>query len=267
VCLIVSPVSRPQAIQIGDYDEDDHRGGCVSVERGPRAAGDGRSPPGEEPLGVTRTQRYGLLMLLVLTDFVVLGVSTPQRWEQVVLSILLGATVILSLWVAEARPKVIRPVAAVVIALVLFSIIEASQGNVDSAATRVASALLVILAPPAVVIGVARGLRRHKEVTLQTVFGVLCVFVLLGMFFAAVYGSMEGISHEPFFAEGEAATAPRTMYFSFTTLTTVGYGDLTARSNLGHTLAVSEALLGQIYLVTVVALIVSNLRGRRVFSS
>jgi hypothetical protein len=52
------------------------------------------------------------------------------------------------------------------------------------------------------------------------------------------------------------------VYFSFTTLTTAGFGDLTARTDLGHTLTVFEALIGQIYLVTVVSLIVSNL-GRR----
>ncbi len=50
------------------------------------------------------------------------------------------------------------------------------------------------------------------------------------------------------------------LYFSLATLTTTGYGDLTAAGELGRTLAVLEALLGQIYLVTVVALLVSNLR-------
>ena len=58
------------------------------------------------------------------------------------------------------------------------------------------------------------------------------------------------------------------LYFSFTTLTTVGFGDLAPRSDLGRTLAVFEALIGQIYMVTVVSLIVGHLgapgtRGRR----
>ena len=47
-------------------------------------------------------------------------------------------------------------------------------------------------------------------------------------------------------------------------MTTVGYGDFTARTNLGHTLSVTEALIGQIYLVTVVATIVTRLAPRRV---
>jgi hypothetical protein len=52
------------------------------------------------------------------------------------------------------------------------------------------------------------------------------------------------------------------LYFSFTTLTTVGFGDLTAGSDAGRMLAVMEALLGQLYLVTVVAFIVATRRPR-----
>jgi len=67
-----------------------------------------------------------------------------------------------------------------------------------------------------------------------------------------------------FFAQQDSTTVAHCLYFSFTTLTTVGYGDLTAASNLGHTLSVTEALSGQIYLVTVVSVIVGNLgRVRR----
>src|SRR2546423_1766087 len=87
--------------------------------------------------------------------------------------------------------------------------------------------------------------------------------VLLGMFFAFVYGAIDHLGGHPFFAQGDPATASRCLYFSFTTIATVGYGDLTARTNLGHTLAVSEALVGQIYLVTIVSLIVANLGRRR----
>jgi len=84
--------------------------------------------------------------------------------------------------------------------------------------------------------------------------------VLVGMTFGFVYGAIDNLGGDPFFASGEPATVSHCLYFSLTTLATVGYGDFVARSDLGHTLAVSEALIGQIYLVTVVSLIVSNLR-------
>ena len=63
--------------------------------------------------------------------------------------------------------------------------------------------------------------------------------------------------------KGTDGTLATRLYFSYATLCTVGYGDYTAASDLGHTLAVSEALLGQLYLVTVVALLVSRVRPRR----
>ena len=98
------------------------------------------------------------------------------------------------------------------------------------------------------------------------VAGVLCFYLLVGLFFAYLYTAIQNLGGAPFFANGDAATSSRTVYFSFTTITTVGYGDFTARTNLGHTLAVTEALLGQIYLVTVVAAIVGHLvtRGAKV---
>jgi hypothetical protein len=92
--------------------------------------------------------------------------------------------------------------------------------------------------------------------------GVLALYLLLGMLFALSYGAIDRLGGDPVFAGGEDATASRCLYFSFTTLTTVGYGDIVTRSDLGHTLAVFEALLGQIYLVTVVSVLVSNLRRR-----
>ena len=144
------------------------------------------------------------------------------------------------------------------------SVVQALNGEIDSAATRAANALLVALAPPAIVLGVVRDLRARETVTVQAVLGVLCVYLLIGMFFAFVYGTLGRVGAAPFFAGGQQSSVASCLYFSFTTLSTVGYGDLTARSNLGHTLSVSEALLGQIYLVTVVSLLVANLgRSRR----
>jgi Ion channel len=210
-----------------------------------------------------RRERYGVLLGAIIVAFSIQGIAEPGRWEQIVTSALLGVTLLLAFFAADMRPKFLRPAAVVVAAMVLLSVVEAINGNIDSGATRITNAFLVLLAPPAIILGVVRSLRARQAVTLEAVFGVLCVYLLLGMFYAFVYGSIDHLGGAPFFAGGEQATVAKCLYFSFTTLTTVGYGDLTARTNLGHTLSVSEALLGQIYLVTVVSLIVANLgRGR-----
>ncbi|HUA45244.1 MAG TPA: potassium channel family protein [Solirubrobacteraceae bacterium] len=208
-------------------------------------------------------QRYGLLLLSILSAFLVQGIASPGPWEQVFVTLLLAMTLLLALWAAESKPSVMRPALAIAALVLIASIVEAAAGDVEGAAARLANLLLVVLAPPAIVVGVVRSLRARAGVTLEAVFGVLCLYILVGMAFALVYGTMANLNHGKFFAGGQLATGARCLYFSFTTLTTVGYGDYTATTNLGHTLSVSEALIGQIYLVTIVSLIVSNLRPRR----
>jgi hypothetical protein len=212
--------------------------------------------------GEGQRERYGLLLGAIVSAFLVQGISTPGAVEQVVVSALLGATLLLALWAADVRPRVMRVATLMASAVVVASVAESLTGNVDGAPSRLANLLLVTLAPPAVVIGLIRSLRARREVTVATVFGVLCLYMLIGMFFSFVYGAIGQFSGESFFTNGAPDTVAHCLYFSFTTLTTVGYGDFTAATNLGHTLSVTEALLGQIYLVTVVAVIVSNL-GRR----
>ena len=216
-----------------------------------------------EEADVRRRERYGLLLAAIVLAFAVQGIASTGQVEQIIVSGLLGATLLLSLWCAEAKPIVMRVAAVAVVAVVVASIIETVVGTPGGGATRAANALLVSLAPPAIVVGVARTLRARQGVTLEAVFGVLCVYLLIGMLFASVYGSIDRLGGSPFFAGGQSANVAECLYYSFTTLTTVGYGDLTARTNLGHTLSVSEALIGQIYLVTIVSLIVANLGRSR----
>ncbi len=210
-----------------------------------------------------RAERSGVLLGAIIAAFLIQGVAATAGWEEVLVSALLGATLLLALWTAEARKHIMRVAGLVAGALVLISAAEVLTGHVDGGATHLANALLVGLAPTAVVIGVLRSLQRKQAVTVQAVLGVLSVYILLGMFFAFIYGAVNHLGGAPFFAADQQPTSPHFLYFSFSTLTTVGYGDFTARSNLGHTLAVSEALMGQIYLVTVVSLIVGNLGRSR----
>jgi hypothetical protein len=208
-----------------------------------------------------RRERYGLLLGAIVAAFWLQGIATPGPWEQVLVSVLLATTLILAMWAADSKPAVTWVALGIAASVVIASIAEAAAGNIEGAAPRIANLLLVVLAPPAVVVGVARSVRARGGVTIEAVFGVLCLYILVGFAFALVYGAIGNLSGH-FFASGVKATGARCLYFSFATLTTVGYGDLTAASNLGHTMSASEALIGQIYLVTIVSLIVSNLRPR-----
>ena len=87
------------------------------------------------------------------------------------------------------------------------------------------------------------------------------------MMFAFLYAAINGISSGPFFVQTSHATVPDFLYFSYITQTTVGYGDFTAAGDLGRALAVLEALTGQLYLVTIIAVLVSRLSGRNLVSA
>jgi D-alanyl-lipoteichoic acid acyltransferase DltB (MBOAT superfamily) len=205
-----------------------------------------------------RRDRFGALLAATVAAFAIEGIATPQVWDQVVVTALLSGTLLLALWAADAKPIVLQVFTVVALAVLAISIVEAAAGRVDNAATRLANLLLVLLAPPAVVIGVVRSMRARNKVTVEAVFGVLCLYILLGLFFAQLFGAIDGITGT-FFANNLHATPSDCVYFSFTTLATIGYGDITTAGNLGHTLAVTEGLVGQIYLVTIVSLLVGNL--------
>lgn len=206
-----------------------------------------------------RRKRFGLLLLSITTVFALEGISSPGRFQQVVVSILLTVTLGLSLWVAEARRRVVVPTLVTSGLFSVAGIVAALAGHPEGRAVAVLNLLLAVLAPPAIIVGTARTLRARKQVTVEAVFGVLCLYLLLGMLFGFLYSLIGKLNGGAFFAEHQSLTTAHTLYFSFTTLTTVGYGDFTAASNLGHTLSNAEALIGQIYLVTIVSLIVGNL--------
>jgi hypothetical protein len=209
-------------------------------------------------------QRYGMLLLALGATFFFEGVAEPGNLQRAVATVLVGSTLMLALYAAKVPKRRLRVAAAAILTIVVGVLIAtvAGKGTTAAGVAAIATGLLVALAPPAVVIGIVRDLRATGTVTLTAVAGVLCLYLLVGLFFAFAYVAVQNLGGAPFFANGDAATSARSLYFSFVTMTTVGYGDFTARTNLGHTLAVTEALLGQIYLVTVVAAIVSRLVPR-----
>ncbi len=208
-------------------------------------------------------RRYARLLAVIVAAFLIEGIASPGRWELAILGLLLGSTLMLALHASKVRSQIFRAAAGLVVVVVIFSLLQALLGEPDQRLVKLANALVVVFGPPVIMLGVIRRMRETQSVPLDAVIGVLCVYLLLGMFFASVYGALDHLGGKGFFAQGSPATIANCTYYSFTTLATIGYGDLTAATNLGHTLSVSEGLMGQVYLVTVVSLIVGNLGRRR----
>jgi hypothetical protein len=113
------------------------------------------------------------------------------------------------------------------------------------------------------VILILRDVLTGTAVTLQSIFGALSAYLIAGLMFAASYAAMSKFSGGSFFAGGQPGTTATFQYFSFTTLTTVGYGDFTAAAAGGRAVAVMEAILGQVYLAVLVGWLVSAFRAPR----
>jgi hypothetical protein len=227
-----------------------------SVAR-PAASGD---PVRGIPARAVR-QRYGLLFIATIASLGVQGALPTGGVQQVIVTALAATTLLLAFRAADVRPRFVALAVGLAVTALTVSVLRAAGGGVGDGAARLMNAALVAMGPPAIAVGIVRDLRASGRVRIQTVMGVLGFYTLVGMLFAFIYGAIDELGGDPFFAGGQAATVSHCLYFSFTTLMTVGYGDFVARTDAGHTIAVFEALLGQIYLVTVVSLIVSNLRA------
>lgn len=115
--------------------------------------------------------------------------------------------------------------------------------------------VLLLISPLVIVYRLA----RRPRITMDAVAGALAAYIQIGLFFAALYRLVDDVGSEPFFAGVPDPSAMDFQFFSFVTLTTLGYGNLVPGADVGESLSVFEAILGQVFLVTVVALAIGNL--------
>jgi hypothetical protein len=209
---------------------------------------------------VDASSRYGILFGLLLLTFALAGSLPTAHWAQLLLLLVESATLVVALLATGAR-RVFLILTVVLVGIGLIAGV-ANLGTSSSSLSKIIaliSILLVVVAPVAVVGAVV----RRRRVDLQTVLAALCFYVMLGLFFSTLFTGIQTVSGHPFFAQSGRGNSRDFLYYSFVSMTTVGYGDLTAASAPGRTLSASEAMLGQLYLVTVVSLLVANLRPAR----
>jgi hypothetical protein len=202
--------------------------------------------------------RFGLVLLLLLITFVVLMTGSTSTWLRPLTVALTGATLLAALFAADAPLRARRTAAVVVVIAAAASLSLVGLDRSGDAIEGLLNAALVVLAP----VAIARSVVQRAVIDVRTILAALCIYVLLGMLWAFIYTGIGNIESEHFFAQAVVPTSADYLYFSYITELTVGYGDLTAAGNLGRSLAVLEALIGQIYLVTIVAVLVSRLVPR-----
>jgi Ion channel len=199
---------------------------------------------------------YACLLLLLLANFFLLELVNDLRWGAIG-STLLGA---LALLVAISDPEAgVHVITRRQWALVAGCVALAPLVLITDAASVLALAYLL---PAALLVGatlpvtISRVL-HHRRVTYETVLGALCAYVLIGLLFAFVYIAVDEFRDAPFFAQPGPHDQGEFLYFSFVALTTLGFGDLSPSEGLPQALTVIEALIGSIFLVTLVARLVT----------
>ena len=202
--------------------------------------------------------RYGLLFLLILLSLVLTAANT--KWLKIAAVLVQGGVVLFAFLAARAGRRAWR-VAVVLVPLAVILGIAGRFG--DSRAAEAEAAAMNLVLPAAAIVVLGRRIVLEPFVSSRTIIGLLCVYLLIGMTFAATYITIAVVSGEPFFVQTDHAQPVDFTYFSLVTLATVGYGDFTPANPMPRMLAAIEGLTGQLYLVTVVAVAVSRVRTRR----
>ena len=204
------------------------------------------------------THSYWAVLGAIFVVFFLAALLPDTSWALSLVVLVQSVTLLIAIWTAgwlmkeRTAPFAIATAAGVAAAVNFFW-----QGEALTAALGLAAGVLTVT----IALVIAKGAVAQNEVNSRSVAGAICVYLLFGMLFMFLYGVLAALGHGPFFAQGTDGTRPIRFYFSFVTLATLGYGDYTPAGNLGHALAVLEALIGQLYLVTVVAVIVTRLGG------
>ncbi len=200
--------------------------------------------------------RYGLLLLVLLSTYLLSSFSIKVVADFQVLLFLAVLLIALRTSPLSRLHRTLMGAVALVGSAAAFAA-SLTGTNTGQGASELWKGLVLLLTAVLIV----RRVLARPTVTLQSIYGALSAYIIIGLMFASFYAAIEHLGAGHFFANGQPASTQTFQYFSFATLTTLGYGDFTAADNLGRSIAVMEALTGQVFLATLVARLVTAFRA------
>jgi hypothetical protein len=211
-----------------------------------------RAPGGERWLKRAErvTDAFGLVLLLVLVTFVLTSLIGNHDWGSVLIMAATGATSIVALTSSHAPAHYVHIAIYLCAASLLLAVVSAVTGaDLWLNLGAIIQVTVLALAMVAVLIRVVTA----AEVNARTILGAISVYTVLGLLFGFTYEALARVEDTPFFEGGPPLGHGDYLFFSYTTLTTTGYGDLVPAGQPGEMIATFEMLIGQIFLVTLVA--------------
>jgi hypothetical protein len=198
---------------------------------------------------------YGSLLVLLLANFLLLELVDDPRWGAIGSTILGAAALVVAISDPDAGEGLKRwHWIAVALCLLLAPIVLIVNSTEIIGLTYLLPASLLVTATLPVTLS---RVLQHRRVTRETVLGAICAYVLIGLLFAFVFLAVSDLRGGPFFAQPGPHPDSEYLYFSFVALTTLGFGDLSPTVGLPQALTVFEALAGSIFLVVLVARLVT----------
>ena len=198
-------------------------------------------------------------MLILIVGYL-LSAFIKAHWVESLQVVLFTVVMILALRSSSVSRRAVRVLLfAAVVGVPVFSAVSLSTatGDVGTGVANMWTGLVLLVA----VVMIVHRVLTFGTVTLQSIFGAFSAYLIVGLMFASFFAAMYHFGSDQFFANNQSGNTQTFQYFSFTTLTTLGYGDFTALYNSGRAVAVMEALTGQIFLATLVARLVAAFRG------
>lgn len=217
---------------------------------GPRATGGGRWLRRAE----RATDAFGLVLGLVLITFVLTSLVANTGWGSVLIMASTGATSIVALSSSQAPLGYVHAaiyLSAISLLLTIVSAISGAYLWLDLGA--IIQVTLLAVATVSVLIRVVTAV----EVNARVILGAISVYTVLGLLFGFTYEAIARVQGSPFFEGVPHLHHGDFLFYSYTTLTTTGYGNLVASGQPGEMISTFEMLIGQIFLVTLVAGLVS----------
>jgi hypothetical protein len=206
--------------------------------------------------------RYGAVFVLTAVLLVFVIVAPNERWSRAISLAIEWAALLVAVATSRAREDIRRARAIGVATVAAVVIIGVATGLLSAGVTFAIGGVLAVVVPVSLVRGLLR-LVTEQGVTIRAVAGALAIYLMIGFGFAWLVGFIAEVGSGPYFAQGTEGNQGAWAYYSFTVLTTTGFGDLTPATPAGHAVAVIEMLVGQLYLVTIIGVLVGNFVRRR----